>query len=264
MAAQPVLSGMRLVMSDFGASRGIEAPYNVERRRIEMNDIALPFHTGEWRSLGGGPNTFAIESAVDELALKLNKDPVAFRLQNLGPDQARLKHCLSRVKAMCDARPRPDILGSNQKFGRGYACGIYRENSYVAAAFDVIVDFENKKISTERCYVTLDVGLTISPDQIKAQIEGCALMAIGQMLMEAAPIGDGGLSANSFSAYPTPTMDNVPDFEIDIIDNRATPPAGVGQAPIIATIPALANAIRNATGYRAQKLPIDFNDLPAL
>ncbi|WP_162938201.1 molybdopterin cofactor-binding domain-containing protein [Kiloniella sp. EL199] len=258
MAPQPLLSVMRMAMHDFGASRELVAPYNAQHRRIEMSDVELPFHAGEWRSLGACPNVFAIESAIDELARKLGKNPVEFRLQNLGSSRVRLKNCLSRVKAMCDTHPHQSIPG----IGRGFACGIYQEHSYVAAAFDVVVDYEQQEIRAERCYVALDVGLAISPDQIKAQIEGCAMMAIGQLLMETAPIDDSGLASISFSDYPTPLMGDTPEFEIEIIDNSSIPPAGVGQAPIIATVPALANAIRDATGYRTLKLPVSFDDLP--
>lgn len=258
MAPQPLLTGMRMVMHDFGASRELEAPYRATRRRIEMSNVELPFHVGEWRSLGAAPNNFAIESAMDELARKLDKDPLAFRLQNLGPERERLKNCLNQLKSMCDARPVTKAQGS----GRGFACGIYQENSYVAAAFDVTLDRDGRNIGVDRCLFALDVGLVISPDQVKAQIEGCAMMAIGQLLTEAAPIEGGGLSARRFADYPTPTMAHVPEFEIDIIENSSSPPAGVGQAPIIATVPALANAIRDATGYRVLKLPLKRDALP--
>ncbi len=257
MAPQPLLSGMRMVMHDFGAARGLETPYSAKSRHIAMSDVELPFHVGEWRSLGAAPNNFAIECAVDELARTLGKDPVVLRLQNLGPDQSRLKDCLSRVQAMCDARRRPLASG----FGRGYACGIYYEQSYVAMAFDLVVDHERQMIRVERCYCALDVGLVISPDQVRAQIEGCAMMAIGQVLMEEAPIGAGGLSAHRFNDYPTPTLEHAPEFEIELIGSRSNPPAGVGQAPVIAAVPALANALRDATGYRAEKLPVRFADL---
>ncbi|QDG76404.1 xanthine dehydrogenase family protein molybdopterin-binding subunit [Labrenzia sp. PHM005] len=257
MAPQPLLSGMRLVMHDFGAARELKAPYSAKARRIEMSDVELPFHVGEWRSLGAAPNNFAIESAMDELARILKRDPLEFRMQNLGKERAKLKNCLTRLKEICDGHPRSLEKGK----GRGYACGIYQEHSYVAAAFDVAVDHERRSIRAERCTFVMDVGLAISPDQIKAQIEGCAMMAIGQLLMEEAPISDGGLSAQSFDDYPTPTMVNVPQFEIDIVEQGSSPPAGVGQAPIIALVPALANALRDATGYRALKLPVNFDDI---
>ena len=257
MASEPLLSGMRMVMHDFGAARNLKPPYRAIRQRIEMSDVELPFHVGEWRSLGGGPNNFAIECAMDELARALKQDPITTRLENLGPDKARLKACLTELKSMCDNQTVPRTEG----FGRGFACGIYQEHSFVAAAFDVVVDRNTRMIRVERCTFVMDVGLVISPDQIRAQIEGCAMMAIGQLLMEAAPIEGGGLSARRFADYPIPTIEHVPEFEIALIGDSARAPAGAGQAPMIATVPALANAMRDATGYRALKLPVNFDEL---
>ncbi|WP_422378527.1 molybdopterin cofactor-binding domain-containing protein [Roseibium sp.] len=257
MASEPLLSGMRMVMHDFGAARNLKPPYRAIRQRIEMSDVELPFHVGEWRSLGGGPNNFAIECAMDELARALKLDPVEIRLRNLGPDKARLKACLAELKSMCDNQTVPRTEG----FGRGFSCGIYQEHSFVAAAFDVVVDRNTRMIRVERCTFVMDVGLVISPDQVRAQIEGCAMMAIGQLLMEAAPIEGGGLAARRFGDYPTPTLEHVPKFEIAFIGDSARAPAGAGQAPMIATVPALANAVRDATGYRALKLPVNFDEL---
>lgn len=250
IAPEPALSVARYFLHDRGSARGLTSPYLAARKRVELGEVALPFHVGEWRSLGAAPNIFAIESAVDELARKLELDPVEFRLKNLGDEHARLKYCLQRARELAD---RVSHVAENGR-GRGYACGIYDENTYVAAAFDVQVESATHTIQVDRCVTVLDAGLAISPDQIKAQIEGCAMMSIGQLLSEAAPI-NAGLSAHSFVDYPTPVMKHVPDFEHEIINHKNIAPAGVGQAPIIAQVAALANAYRDATGIRLRTLP---------
>jgi len=56
MAPQPLLSGMRLVMHDFGAARELKAPHSAKARRIAMSAVALPFPLGEWRALGAAPS----------------------------------------------------------------------------------------------------------------------------------------------------------------------------------------------------------------
>lgn len=256
VAPEPMLSAARFFLHDRGSARGLKAPYVAKRKRVELGEVALPFHVGEWRSLGAAPNNFAIESAMDELARVTGRDPVEFRLQNLPDEHERLRHCLRRARQLAEDVPRSEAVG----FGRGHACGIYDENTYVAAAFDILVDPSTQTIRVDRSVTVLDAGLAISPDQIKAQIEGSAMMAIGQLLSEKAAI-DNGLSARTFADYPTPVMEHVPVFEIEMISQRDIPPAGVGQAPIVAQVAALANAFRDATGRRLTTLPVDWREL---
>ena len=175
---------------------------------------------------------------------------------------ARLAACLSKVREQCEAKPRASQSG----FGRGYACGIYHDHSHVAVAFDVLVVRQDRRVRVLRACCAQDVGLVINPDQVRAQIEGNVMMAIGQVLMEQAPIADlpqGGIAAQRFSDYLTPTLADAPEFEIALIGDPAVAPAGVGETALIAAVPALANAIRDATGFRAARLPLRFDDLPA-
>ena len=66
---------------DTGAVSGAVAlPYRMKARRIEFVPL-LPcdIWVGYWRSDGESDNTFAVESAIDELALLAGADPMAFR-----------------------------------------------------------------------------------------------------------------------------------------------------------------------------------------
>jgi len=253
-----LLPALRLAMADFGATRGIQSHYAAARRRIEFSDVELPIHVGQWRSLGATPNNCAIECAVDELARKLGRDPVEFRLANLAPANARLAACLTKVRELCEARPRPAQPG----FGRGYACGIYHDHSYVAAAFDVLVDRQRKQIKVLRAVCAQDVGLVINPDQVRAQIEGNVMHAIGQVLMERAPVADGSMAARRFRDYPTPTLADAPEIEVALIGDTSNAPSGAGETALITAVPALANALRDAIGLRAARLPVPSADFP--
>jgi CO/xanthine dehydrogenase Mo-binding subunit len=246
-----LLAGARLV-GDLGVARGGLPPYAAGRKRVEYDDVDLPIDLGTWRSLGATPNTFAIESAIDELARLRNLDPVELRLQNLAPEHDRLAACLRKTRELAEKSALPPVTG----VGRGYACGIYEENSFVAASADVRVDAATGAIRVVRMCCAQDVGLAINPDQLEAQIEGNLIWGLGMALTERVEIGQSEITSLNFDGYGIPRIEDVPEFDIEIISPRSVPPAGAGETALIVGPPAIANAVREATGKRHTKLPI--------
>jgi CO/xanthine dehydrogenase Mo-binding subunit len=240
------------LMGDLGVARGSTPPYAADQIRVEYRDVDLPIDLGTWRSLGAAPNTFAIESAIDELARLRDLDPVEFRLKNLPPEHDRLAACLRRTRELAEKvdRPRGAIVG------RGYACGIYEENSFVAASADIQVDAATGAIRVVRMCCVQDVGLAINPDQLKAQIEGNLIWGLGMALTERVDIGLSETVSLNFDRYVIPRMQDAPAFDIEIISPRNVPPAGAGETALIVGPPAIANALRDATGQRYSSLPI--------
>jgi CO/xanthine dehydrogenase Mo-binding subunit len=249
-----LLPAVRLV-GDVGVARGSLPPYAAQRKRVEYGDIDLPIDLGTWRSLGAAPNTFAIESAIDELARLRNLDPVDFRLLNLPPEHDRLAVCLRRARELAEKVALPARTAA-AALGRGYACGIYEENSFVAASADVRVDTASGAIRVLRMCCVQDVGLAINPDQLEAQIEGNLTWGLGMALMERVEIGQSDIASLDFHRYVIPRIPDVPEFDIEIVSPRSIPPAGAGETALIVGSPAIANALRQATGRRYTTLPI--------
>jgi CO/xanthine dehydrogenase Mo-binding subunit len=246
-----LLPPVRLI-GDLGVARGCLPPYAAERKRVEYRDVDLPIDLGTWRSLGAAPNTFAIESAIDELARRRNLDPVELRLRNLPPEHGRLAACLRRTRELAEKSPLP----AGAAVGRGYACGIYEENSFVAASADVRIDAETGDVRVLRMCCAEDVGLAINPDQLEAQIEGNLTWGIGMALSERVEIGRSDIASLNFDRYEIPRIQDAPEFEIEIESPRSIRPAGAGETTIIVGPPAIANAVRDATGRRHTALPI--------
>jgi len=71
-----------IIGADIGAIRGGFLQYGkVPNRRSVYWHVDLPFATSWWRSLGLLANTFAIESFMDEMAVRAKKSPVDFRVR---------------------------------------------------------------------------------------------------------------------------------------------------------------------------------------
>ena len=243
--------------TDMGVVKGAIAPYSAPHQRVECKDVDLPIDLGVWRSLNGAPAVFAIESAMDELAVQRGEDSLEYRLAQMKGAHPRLRVCFERVAVMSSNKPLPG--GAN--YGRGFAGGIFDGRCYVAISADVHVDVDTQKIRVLHMCCAQDVGLAINPGQLRAQIESNLVWSIGMALLERFEVADNNIQSSNFDNYLIPRMQDMPSFDIEIIDQPGIPPAGAGEVALVAGPPAIANAIRNASGFRAVKLPIAFSDV---
>lgn len=73
----------------------------------------------------------------------------------------------------------------------------------------------------------------------------------------------GAVQQSNFHDYPLARMpESARNIEVHIVDSDLEP-TGVGEPPYPPMIPALANALFDATGVRARRLPIRPETLPA-
>ena len=127
--------------------------------------------------------------------------------------------------------------------------------------FDVEVDTDTGKVDVVRCTAFMDVGTAVHPSYVEGQIQGGTVQGIGWALNEEYFYNDQGVMLNSsFLDYRMPTSLDVPMIETVMVEvpNPRHPFGlrGVGEAPIIPPLPAIANAVSNAIGVRVNKLPI--------
>jgi isoquinoline 1-oxidoreductase len=96
----------------------------------------------------------------------------------------------------------------------------------------------------------------LNPDNLKNQIEGANVMALGGALFEAIQFANGKILNPNFSDYKLPRFGDVPTMETVLLDRKDLPSAGAGETPIVALAPAVGNAIFQATGIRLRSLPM--------
>ena len=126
---------------------------------------------------------------------------------------------------------------------------------------DVEVDPETGKVDILRMTAFMDVGKAVHPSYVEGQMQGGTVQGIGWALNEEYfYLEDGTMANSSFLDYRMPTSLDLPmiDTVMTEVPNPRHPFGlrGVGEAPIIPPLPALANAIYNAVGVRMTKLPM--------
>lgn len=224
----------------------IATPYRVPASRLEYRPATSPLRQGPYRALAATANNFARESLVDELAHRLGRDPVDYRLDIL--DDQRLAAVLRAVAERCRWSTR------RAGGGWGVACGLEKDGR-VATAAEVSVDGEGR-VRVLGLVTAYECGAVVNPDTVVNQIEGAAVMALGGALFEAICFTDGRITNGTFSDYRVPRIDDVPPIDVVVLDRADLPSAGAGETPMIAVAPAVASAVFDATGRRLRSLPL--------
>ena len=237
-------------IGDDGVARGAALPYKAQAKRTGFDLVRLPVHTGPWRGLGAGPNAFVIESAMDECARVARRDPVEFRLQHI--EEPRLKRVLEQAVASAPSAPQ---TANGWLLGRGVACGIYKKTSFAAVVADVRVDPASGKVRVLHMHCAHDCGRVVNPDQVRAQCEGNLVWGLGMVLVER-----WSTDARNFGESPIPRLTQLPGLSVHLVDH-GEPSSGAGETAIVAAGAAIANAVRAATGWRLQQLPLQPSDL---
>ena len=129
---------------------------------------------------------------------------------------------------------------------------------------DVEVDPETGKVDVLRYTAFMDVGTAVHPAYVEGQIQGGTVQGIGWALNEEYVYDENGAMLNSsFLDYRMPTALDVPMIDTVMIEvpNPKHPFGlrGVGEAPIIPPLSALAIAVSNAIGVRMHDLPLTPN-----
>ena len=133
--------------------------------------------------------------------------------------------------------------------------------SFGTHVVDVEVDPETGRTTILRYLVVQDAGRAIHPSYVEGQFQGGAAQGIGWALNEEYIYGeDGRLQNAGFLDYRVPVASDLPMIDTVIVevpsDSHPFGVRGVGETGIAPPLPAIANAIADATGKRLRHLPI--------
>jgi len=131
-----------------------------------------------------------------------------------------------------------------------------------ATAVEVSVDRETGDVTVERHVTVSDVGRSLNPAQVRGQDEGAAVMGLGHTLMEHYQFDAEGRIRNLGAIdYRIPTSMDLPkSMESDAIENGDGPgpygAKGMSEGALLCVAPAVAAAVRDATGAVFHDLPL--------
>ncbi|MET7903250.1 molybdopterin cofactor-binding domain-containing protein [Streptomyces sp. NPDC005336] len=240
-----------------------ELPYNFGAVTQLLNETDTRFNTGSMRNIYSPDVACANELVVDQLARKMGKDPLAFRLAVLKND--RVKAVLQKVA---------DVGKWGRSMPAGTAQGIAIHSEYKGATA-VLVEIDcrpetvNRKINNAvtgprvtKAVIAVDAGLVINPKGLEAQMLGGVADGIALALTSSLHLRDGHFLEASWDNYFYTRQWNVPfDFECIVMPSDSEQPGGAGEAGVAASVAAVACAYARATGTMPTRFPINHDTL---
>ncbi|MBH5385236.1 xanthine dehydrogenase family protein molybdopterin-binding subunit [Bradyrhizobium diversitatis] len=227
----------------------VDAPYDFANFHVEyVRAEPLSVPTGFWRGVGPNNNVFAVECAMDELARKAGKDPIAFRKSMLTKNP-RMLAVLDQVAEKSGwGQPLPPRVGRGVCVQPSFA-------SFIATVVEAEID-DIGEITLRRITSVVDTGIAVNPDTVKAQIEGGLIFGLTAALYGEITIDKGRVQQSNFHDYRMMRINETPKIEVIVVKSGEAP-GGIGEAGVNAGPPALRNAIYAATGVALRRLPID-------
>ncbi len=148
-------------------------------------------------------------------------------------------------------------IGGTFKGARAGTAPAYSFGAYVA---HVRVDPETGVLTPIKIWAAFDCGRVLNRLAVEGQIEGSIHMGLGQFLGESMNYRGSRLLNPSLLEYKIPMPEQMPEIECLLVgEDDPEGPFGAkeaGEGPLIATLPALANAVYDAVGVRCSTLPV--------
>ncbi|MGW4947571.1 molybdopterin-dependent oxidoreductase [Actinoplanes sp. NPDC004185] len=171
----------------------------------------------------------------------------------LGVDAVTLRDGRLTLKDLAASAPAPVRA-------EGHWTGTPRSVAFNVQWFRVAVDPGTGELRILRSVHSADAGTVLNPLQTRGQIEGGVAQALGATLAEHVDLdAEGRVTTAGFRQYHLPTLADVPPTEVVFARTEdAIGPLGaksMSESPFNPVAPALANALRDATGVRFTELP---------
>jgi isoquinoline 1-oxidoreductase beta subunit len=229
----------------------METHYGIPSQRVDFHLLKIGIPTSVLRTTGYGPNIFAVESFMDELAARVGRDPCQFRRELL-KDERALRVLETVVEKSGWKRRLPKGVG------RGIACA---EAFRTHIAHVVELSVARGLVKIERITCVIDCGVALDPEICKNSIEGGTVWGLGVAFKSNISFRDGRTVETNFHDFQIPRIYETPPMEVHIVNSSTKGMGGTGEVGPVTLIPAVTNALFAATGKRYRTLPLSRHGL---
>lgn len=232
---------------------GAMPPYAIPDVVVDHVPVRTGLPAGRMRGQAHGYTAFIMESFIDEVAQRNNREPLSYRIAMLGED-IRLVECLQRAARLAEWG------GGEDGKGQGLACHRMGEGEGAGQGGGRIACVATAKqeeggVRVTKFSVAVDIGRIVNLDIARQQIEGGLLFGTG-LALGASTGYERGLPVNGrLGSMGLPVLADCPEIEIDFVASNA-PPFDPGELGVAVAAPAIANALFSATGLRLRQLPL--------
>ena len=220
--------------------------YAIPNYRMRAYAVPGLAPVSSWRAVGASTGGFFAESFVDELIHASGRDPLEERLRLCNDPLSR--QVLEAVGEMADWG---SDIGPNR--GRGIA---FVESFGTRTAEIIDVTNTDQGIKIDRVFVALEVGRVVDPINFENNVQGGVVWGLGHAMNSEITYADGMAEQTNYHAHEGMRLYQCPEIIVRGLENsdRVT---GIGEPPVAAAVPALANAIFAATGTRLREMPFN-------
>jgi isoquinoline 1-oxidoreductase beta subunit len=220
--------------------------YDLDPVLVESANLKASVPVGAWRSVDASLTCFFLESFVDELAERAGIDPLAYRLR-LAAERPRTRRALEAVA---------ERTGWHRPGTRALGVAVFSGWGTVVAQIAEVERDPRGQPRVRRITCAFDCGTIVNPALVRAQVEGGITMGVSAALRERITIRAGRVEQRNFDDYRLLAIAEAPAIDVILLESPAEPVGGVGEPPVPAVAPAVANALFRLTGQRLRDLPL--------
>ncbi len=224
--------------------------YDVPNHLAEHIYQDVGIRTAAWRGIGAGPNAFAIEAMIDDLARQAGQDPLAYRLALL--KDPRAKAVVQAAADMAEWSRKRDGTALGIAFSRLGAPQVGESMS--AVVVEAKADTRTGAITVANVWCAADVGLPVQPRNIVQQVQGSLIWGLSSALRERITFRNGAVEQANFTDYPVMRLSEMPPIQVRVMRSGDIP-LPVGELGLGSVTPAISNAVAALTGKRLRNAP---------